>query len=166
MGVAVAALDLAALTALLAAASTARNKHDDGSDQGQDSGHKGEPRGRAVRGITDAVLVDLVAEEGEDDKVNDKGNGVDDEGHGGDERGQDGEDGATGDQAEDEGQEEGDGADGVEDEHAGQGLDGVGASSAEVTATNVLDNLGRVVANGRIGARPALGIVSILAPID
>jgi hypothetical protein len=152
---AVAVLDMARLALLLAAAGTAGDQHDNGGDQGQDSDNKGEPSGRAIAGITGAVVVDLVAQEGEGDEVDDESDGVDDEGGGGDEHGQDGDDGAAGGKGEEEGDEESGSTDGVEDQDAGQGLDGIATGIAEVNGADILDDLGRVVANGRIRARPA-----------
>jgi hypothetical protein len=151
---AVAVLDMARLALLLAAAGTAGDQHDNGGDQGQDSDNKGEPSGRAIAGITGAVIVDLVAQEGEGDEVDNESDGVDDEGGGGDEHGQDGDDGAASGEGEEEGDEENGSTDGVEDQDTGQGLDGIATGIAEVDGADILDDLGRVVANGRIRARP------------
>lgn len=146
---------LAAGSLLLATAGAAGDEHDDGSDQSQDARDEGEPCGRAVFGVPVAVVVDLVAEEGEEDKVDDEGDGVDDEGGKGNKHGQDGHDGATREQAKEEGHEQNGGADGVEDQHARERLDGVATGIAVPNVGDTLDHIGWVVADGGAGALPA-----------
>lgn len=130
---------LAALTVTAPAASAARNKHKDRSDEGQDGSDQSNVDGGAVVGGA-ATIVDLVTDESEEDKVDNHSDGVDDESDSRGERSEDGDDGVAGRQAQQEGDEEHDGADRVQDQDAGKSLSGVGPGRAEVGIVNCLQD--------------------------
>lgn len=146
---------LAGVALVAATASAAGEEHQDGGKESQDCGHESNVGGRTICGIADAVIVDLVAEEGEGDEVDDDGNGGDDECDERDNGRKDGNGGAVGGNGQEEGEEEGAGADGMEDEHPRQSLDGVAAPIAIIPAVDVLDDPSRVIAEGGVGATEA-----------
>lgn len=142
---------LLAISVLLLAGTAACDKDDTGTKQGEDGRDEDEPDTGAPLGRADTVLVDVVFDDAEGDKVANHGNQCDDkceERHdGGHERADNA--GEDAEKASDEAQASGDG---VQNHDSGQALGSVGRGIAEVASVKTLHETSRVIADLGVSA--------------
>lgn len=141
-----------ALLVLLLASEAAGDEDDGRCDQGQDSGDQHEPNAGAPISMADAVIVDIVLDDGEQNKVADHGNDGNNEGEERHETGDKGADNASAD-AQEESNEAQNQRDRVQDHDSGETLGRRVRSTGELGAVELVHDLGRVVTDVRLRAR-------------